>query len=153
MTTFIISTRIISRCRGVSKIGFLLTQSCGGVFRRALAMGSHLQPEHAEMPCRRHGPRLIGDEAPHNSSRALRLYLVASMGTALAVNVHETTGTKGQPNQTCGSANDRKRHPGNVPCARTEQPVSHAVRFSSPDWAVSGLCGRGEPGSIRAPLE
>lgn len=43
--------------------------------------------------------------------------LAASGGSALAANVHDVTGTKGQPNQTIGSAQTGSVTPGNASTA------------------------------------
>ena len=44
-------------------------------------------------------------------------FLVASTGLALAANVHEVTGTKGQPSQTIGSATTGSVTPGHASTA------------------------------------
>jgi len=43
--------------------------------------------------------------------------LVTSIGVAFAANVHEVTGTKGQPNQTIGSAQTGSATPGHASTA------------------------------------
>ena len=43
--------------------------------------------------------------------------LITSTGLALAANVHEVTGTKGQPNQTIGSATTGSVTPGHASTA------------------------------------
>jgi hypothetical protein len=66
-------------------------------------------------------------------------FFLASAGAASAANVHESTGMKGQPSQTCGSQMTGSATPGNT----TSTSTSKGSPFGSTAFSATRYSGSG----------